>query len=79
MSGYTFMIDKLTFHDGCEYVPSKVTIVIGPNNAGKSRMLKEIRPELLGNYEQDIGNGTTLPRVILKEISCRLPKSIKRS
>ena len=52
MPDYTFMIDKLTFHDDCEYVPSKVTIIIGPNNAGKSRMLKEIRSELLGNYEQ---------------------------
>jgi len=39
---YAYRLSKLTFNDETELRPGKLTIVCGPNNVGKSRILKEI-------------------------------------
>jgi ABC-type branched-subunit amino acid transport system ATPase component len=39
---YTYKLTRIVFNDGTEIQPGNLTIIIGPNNAGKSRTLKEI-------------------------------------
>lgn len=34
--------------NGKAYIPKKLTIIVGPNNAGKSRLLRKIREDVLG-------------------------------
>lgn len=49
---YKFRIDKITVNtaDGIEeIVPKKINVLVGPNNSGKSRFLKEIRDYLSGD------------------------------
>src|SRR3712207_57396 len=49
---YKFRIDKIIVNtaDGIEeIVPKKVNVIVGPNNSGKSRLLKEIRDYLSGD------------------------------
>ena len=39
---YTYKLTRIVFNDGTEIQPGNLTVIIGPNNAGKSRTLKEI-------------------------------------
>ncbi|WP_026752089.1 ATP-dependent endonuclease [Sediminibacterium sp. C3] len=39
---YTYKIQKLTLKDGFEITPGQLTVFVGPNNSGKSRLLKDI-------------------------------------
>ena len=39
---YRYSLTKLTLNDGSQLVPGKLMVIIGPNNAGKSRALKDI-------------------------------------
>ena len=53
---YKFKIERLdvkTDQGNLEIVPKRINILVGPNNSGKSRVLKEIRDYLSGDY-QDI-------------------------
>ena len=50
---YKFNINKLiinTDHGKDEIIPKKINVLVGPNNSGKSRFLKEIRDYLSGDY-----------------------------
>ncbi len=38
---YIYNLTKVTFSDGTEIVPAQLTVLIGPNNAGKSRALRD--------------------------------------
>jgi len=43
---YKFQVDKITvsnINGDLNIVPKSVNVIIGPNNSGKSRFLKEIR------------------------------------
>ena len=65
---YRFKIDRINVNtiDGIQtIVPKKINIIVGPNNSGKSRLLKEIRDYLSGD-RRDIK--------ILADIQCALPK-----
>ena len=65
---YRFKIDRINVNtvDGIQtIVPKKINIIVGPNNSGKSRLLKEIRDYLSGD-RTDIK--------ILADINCALPK-----
>ena len=49
---YKFRIDKLELNtiDGViDFEPRRINVVIGPNNSGKSRFLKELRDWLSGD------------------------------
>lgn len=49
---YQFKIDKIVVNtsDGTQdIIPKKVNILVGPNNSGKSRILKELRDYLSGD------------------------------
>jgi ABC-type Mn2+/Zn2+ transport system ATPase subunit len=39
---FRFRLTKLVLKDGTTLEPAQVTVIVGPNNAGKSRFLKEI-------------------------------------
>lgn len=39
---YTYRLTDIRFADGTELRPGNLTVVVGPNNSGKSRMLKDI-------------------------------------
>lgn len=39
---YSYRIASLVLNDGTEFVPSDLTVFIGPNNAGKSQALKDV-------------------------------------
>ena len=48
---YHFTIDEMilnTMEGELPVVPKKINILVGPNNSGKSRLLKEIRDYLSG-------------------------------
>lgn len=42
MPNYQFQIDELELNDGTTIVPPSLTVVLGPNNSGKSQLLKDI-------------------------------------
>lgn len=39
---YLYRLNRIVFNNGSEIRPGNLTIIIGPNNAGKSRVLKDI-------------------------------------
>lgn len=39
---YTYKLTRIKLNDGSEIIPGKITVILGPNNAGKSRALKDI-------------------------------------
>src|ERR1041384_3670172 len=39
---YKFQLTELRLNDGTVFKPGKLTILVGPNNTGKSRFLKDI-------------------------------------
>lgn len=43
-----YLIREITFPDGKNFRPPKLTILVGPNNAGKSRFLRNLRNKTLG-------------------------------
>jgi predicted ATPase len=40
---YQYKIDNIIFNDGSSICPGALTIIVGPNNCGKSRILKDIK------------------------------------
>lgn len=78
MDDYQFKINTISFKNGEIYSPSKINIVIGANNSGKSQFLKEIRSTILGNtdgpngpYVYDTNN------VITDSIDLAFPKNVE--
>lgn len=64
---YNFKIEKIYTKFGDIIEPKKINIIIGPNNCGKSRFLKDIRDMIMRNYNN------TSSRVIVEKIDCLLP------
>ena len=46
------MIEKIALKSGLEFEPGNVTIIVGPNNSGKSTLLNDVKFELT---EPDVG------------------------
>lgn len=42
-SVYEYKLESLTFESGFTFHPGKLTVVVGPNNSGKSRLLRDVR------------------------------------
>lgn len=49
---YRFRINSISTSAGTKFMPADLTILIGPNNSGKSTLLKEIRSEILGHADK---------------------------
>lgn len=73
MAGYSFKVNELVTVDGTTVKPKKITVFIGPNNSGKSKSLKEIRSEILGNPEVGYSGGESTKRVVFNEIHLNFP------
>lgn len=43
---YNFKIKEIITNDGSKIIPKKINVIIGPNNCGKSRFLKDIKDTL---------------------------------
>ncbi|HEB61717.1 MAG TPA: hypothetical protein ENI82_01065 [Bacteroidetes bacterium] len=65
---YRYKINKLYFNDGNVIEPGSLTVIVGPNNSGKSRILKDIKSI---TTEQ---NPRTL---IIKDVDFTLPSTVK--
>ena len=68
---YKFQVDKITVSkiDGdLDIIPKSVNIIIGPNNSGKSRFLKEIRDYMSGDNRE---------LKIIKSIEHNMPDSLE--
>lgn len=69
-SHYLFKLNSIVFNDenATSFTPSKINVIIGPNNSGKTCLLKEIRGTLLG--QEDI------EPIITKGLNVELPTCI---
>lgn len=66
---YTFRLTKITFNEGTEICPGKLTVIIGPNNTGKSRALKEISFKTT--------QGQSPPLVIIRDVEFEIPEDFQ--
>ena len=66
---YNFKIKKIIAYDGTEIEPKAINIIVGPNNSGKSRLLKEIKAILGASDCYDYQNK------IIKKMSYVLPNN----
>ncbi|QFY43976.1 AAA family ATPase [Candidatus Methylospira mobilis] len=64
---YEYKIERLRFNDGTEIVPGHLTVVVGPNNCGKSRILKDIK---------SLTSDQTSKSVVVTELDFNLPSSV---
>lgn len=65
---YYFEINKIKLKNEQEIKPNKINIIIGPNNAGKSKFLRELSGFFYKNNEQNY---------IIDDIDCKLPSSFE--
>jgi len=63
---YQYRINRIVFKNGEEISPSALTVIVGPNNSGKSRILKDIL-ELTTTQDQH--------SILLREIQFSMPDS----
>lgn len=66
---YRYRLDSLTFADSRPVEPSNVTVIIGPNNSGKSRALKDI----VGLTTQ----ARPVAPIVVKHVEPRLPRTLE--
>lgn len=64
---YCFKINEIELKNGQKIIPNKINIIVGPNNAGKSRILKDIKLILNSSIPKDNS-------VIVKDMKYELPK-----
>lgn len=67
MEKYNFRINEIELKNGQKIIPNKINIIVGPNNAGKSRILKDIKLLLNSSISKD-------NLVIVKNMKYELPK-----
>ena len=73
VAGFKIKEIELRSEEGTRFSPKALTIIVGPNNAGKSRFLKEVRSALLGRLSDEDG-GLILGRKIISTIELLLPE-----
>jgi predicted ATPase len=66
---YSYKLTRITFNNGEELQPGNLTVIIGPNNVGKSRTLKDIA--------QQATKRQPLPRVIVNDVEWTIPQSLQ--
>jgi ATPase subunit of ABC transporter with duplicated ATPase domains len=69
---YTYKLTRITFNDGKAIEPGSLTVIIGPNNAGKSRVLKDIVAKTTQNTQNQ-----HIPGVVVDDVQWTLPQSIQ--
>lgn len=66
---YAYKLTRIVFNDNSTIQPGNLTVIIGPNNAGKSRALKDIITKTTAN--------PLIRGVIIKDIEWSLPQSLQ--
>ena len=66
---YVFKIEEIELNNGQTFVPKKLNIIVGANNVGKSRFLKDIEEMLTNNNAAEIKN------VVIKKMKYLLPRN----
>src|SRR5436305_70642 len=67
-TGYQYKLLSVTMNDGTVLRPDKLTVLVGPNNSGKSRALKEI-----ATFTTHV---SPPPRVVLGAIEVNYPSTL---
>lgn len=65
---YQYKIEKIHFNDGSSICPGALTIIVGPNNCGKSRILKDIK---------SITTDMNQHSVVVTEVEYTIPDTVK--
>ncbi|MFP3154387.1 hypothetical protein LQZ18_08150 [Lachnospiraceae bacterium ZAX-1] len=65
---YKYKIEKLNFREGDPFSPKTLTLMVDPNNSGKSRVLKDIL---------SLTTSQNPETVILENVDCKLPNSFE--
>jgi predicted ATPase len=68
MDRYIYRLSHLKLNEGTVLVPGNLTIIVGPNNAGKSRFLKDIVHKTTQNPK--------IPGIIVTEAQWSIPPSL---
>jgi len=68
MAIYQFRLEQLLFRDGTRLDPTPLTVILGPNNVGKSALLKEI--------VECITIRATPPATVLQSVDWTIPNSL---
>lgn len=66
---YTYKLTRIVFNNGEELQPGNLTVIIGPNNAGKSRTLKDIA--------QITTKNRSLPSVVVSDVEWTTPRNLQ--
>lgn len=66
---YTYKLTRIEFNNGESIQPGNLTVIIGPNNAGKSRTLKDIA--------QKTAKRQPLPGVVVSDVEWTTPQNLK--
>jgi energy-coupling factor transporter ATP-binding protein EcfA2 len=61
---YRYRLEKIKFNEGTEIEPKSLTVIVGSNNSGKSKLLKDLR---------DLCTSENPSPVVLTEIEHTLP------
>ncbi len=69
---YTYKLTRIVFNDGTVIEPGNLTVIIRPNNAGKSRVLKDIVAKTTQNTQKQLISG-----VVVDDVEWTLPQSIQ--
>lgn len=65
---FQYKIEKIIFNDKSEIIPGNLTVIVGPNNCGKSRILKDIKSLTSERINKS---------VIISDIEYSLPSSVE--
>lgn len=66
---YTYKLTQIVFNNGEKIQPGSLTVIIGPNNAGKSRTLKDIA--------QKATKMQPLRSVVVRDIEWTTPQNLQ--
>ncbi|WP_375512444.1 ATP-dependent endonuclease [uncultured Nostoc sp.] len=66
---YIYKLARIVFNNGEEVEPGNLTVIIGPNNAGKSRTLKDIA--------QKTTKSTPPPGIVVSDVEWTTPQNLQ--
>lgn len=66
---HTYELTRLVFNDGTSLEPKPLSVIVGLNNVGKSRALKDIAYKTTDNGP--------LPTVIIRDVSWAMPETLQ--
>jgi len=66
---YSYKLTRIVFNTGKEIRPGNLTVIIGPNNAGKSRALKDIA--------QKTTKRRPLPGIVVSDVEWTFPEDLQ--